>query len=120
MPSLQPLALARPRSAHRFEAFSLKLARRVTLYRHVALQQWVLFEANPTVEAFCERPGFVIIDGQSHKRRPLLDARRRPRAPDPCLRQASVKHSPHFVHPRERWSVWPRQNEFILTLLGLS
>jgi len=32
MPSLQPLALARPRSAHRFEAFSLKLARRVTLY----------------------------------------------------------------------------------------
>jgi len=64
MPSLQPLALARPRSAHRFEAFSLKLARRVTLYRHVALQQWVLLEANPTVEAFCERPGFVIIDGQ--------------------------------------------------------
>jgi len=64
MPSLQPLALARPRSAHRFEAFSLKLARRVTLYRHVALQQWVLLEASPTVVAFCERPGFVIIDGQ--------------------------------------------------------
>jgi hypothetical protein len=57
MPSPQPLALARPRSAHRFEAFSLKLARRVTLYRHVALQQWVLLQANPTVEAFCERPG---------------------------------------------------------------
>jgi hypothetical protein len=64
LPILQPLALARPRSAHRFEAFSLKLARRVTLYRHVALQQWVLLEASPTVVAFCERPGFVIIDGQ--------------------------------------------------------
>jgi hypothetical protein len=64
LPRLQPLALARPRSAHRFEAFSLKLARRVTLYRHVAIQQWVLLEANPTVKAFCERPGFVVIDGQ--------------------------------------------------------
>jgi hypothetical protein len=64
LPILQPLTLARPRGAHRFEAFSLKLARRVTLYRHVALQQWVLLEASPTVEAFCERPGFVIIGGQ--------------------------------------------------------
>ncbi|SOE87749.1 hypothetical protein SAMN05446935_8406 [Burkholderia sp. YR290] len=64
LPILQPLALARPRGAHRFEAFSLKLARRVTLYRHAALQQWVLLEASPTVEAFCERPGFVIIGGQ--------------------------------------------------------
>ena len=64
LPIPQPLALARPRGAHRFEAFSLKLARRVTLYRHVALQQWVLLEANSTVEAFCERPGFVIIGGQ--------------------------------------------------------
>ncbi|SOE87241.1 hypothetical protein SAMN05446935_7828 [Burkholderia sp. YR290] len=64
LPILQPLALARPRGAHRFEAFSLKLARRVTLYRHAALQQWVLLEASPTVEAFCERPGFLIIGGQ--------------------------------------------------------
>lgn len=64
LPILQPLTLARPRGAHRFEAFSLKLARRVTLYRHAALQQWVLLEASPTVEAFCERPGFVIIGGQ--------------------------------------------------------
>jgi hypothetical protein len=64
LPVLQPLALARPRGAHRLEAYSLKLTRRVTLYRHVALQQWVLLEASPAVEAFCERPGFVIIDGQ--------------------------------------------------------
>jgi hypothetical protein len=64
LPILQPLVLARPRGAHRFEAFSLKLARRVTLYRHVALQQWVLFEASPTVEVFCESPGFVIIGRQ--------------------------------------------------------
>jgi len=64
LPILQPVALARPRGAHRFEAFSLKLARRVTLYRFVALQQWVILEASPVVEAFCENPGFVIIGGQ--------------------------------------------------------
>jgi hypothetical protein len=64
LPILQPLTLARPRGAHRFEAFSLKLARRVTLYRHAALQQWVLLEASPSVEAFCERPGFVSIGRQ--------------------------------------------------------
>jgi hypothetical protein len=64
LPILQPIVLARPRGAHRFEAYSLKLTRRVTLYRHVALQQWVLLEASPSVDAFCERPGFVIIDGQ--------------------------------------------------------
>ncbi|WP_336602885.1 hypothetical protein [Paraburkholderia bengalensis] len=62
--NLRPLALARPRGAHRFEAFSLELARRVTLYRHVALQQWVLLEASSTVQAFCERTGFAIIGGQ--------------------------------------------------------
>ncbi|WP_250480793.1 hypothetical protein [Caballeronia sp. GAOx1] len=64
LPILQPVALARPRGAHRFEAFSLKLARRVTLYRFVALQQWVILEASPAVKAFCENPGFVIIGGQ--------------------------------------------------------
>ena len=61
LPICQPVVLARPRGAHRFEAFSLKLSRRVTLYRHAALEQWVLLETDPTVEAFCERPGFVII-----------------------------------------------------------
>ncbi len=64
LPILQPVALARPRGAHRFEAFSPKLARRVTLYRFVALQQWVILEASPSVEAFCENPGFVIIGEQ--------------------------------------------------------
>lgn len=68
-PVLQPLALARPRGAHRFEAFSLKLARRLTLYQSGDLQQWILLEADPSVETFCERPGYVIIDG----RRTLAD-----------------------------------------------
>ena len=63
-PTLRPMALARPRGAHRFEAFSLKLARRLTLYRSSALQQWILLEATPSVETFCERPGYLFIDGR--------------------------------------------------------
>jgi hypothetical protein len=52
--------------ARRFEAFSPKLARRLTLYRRPALEQWILLEANPTVVTFCERPGYVQLDG--HRR----------------------------------------------------
>lgn len=59
----EPVVLARPRGAHRFEAFSPKLVRRLTFYRRALLEQWVLFEANPAVITFCERPGYVQIDG---------------------------------------------------------
>ena len=58
-----PIALARPRGAHRFEAFSPKLIRRMTFYRRALLEQWVLLEADPQVITFCERPGYVQING---------------------------------------------------------
>src|SRR5271168_4144636 len=57
--SVAPVALPRPRGAHRFEAFSPKLDRRVMFYRRACLEQWVLIEADPTAIAFCERPGHV-------------------------------------------------------------
>ncbi|PMS34976.1 hypothetical protein B0G57_1128 [Trinickia symbiotica] len=62
----EPVALARPRGAHRLEAFSPKLARRVVFYQRTLLEQWLLLEANPTVISFCERPGYVLIDGHRH------------------------------------------------------
>ncbi|NPT47006.1 hypothetical protein GNZ12_38080 [Paraburkholderia sp. 1N] len=58
-----PVAVARPRGAHRFEAFSPKLARRVMFYRRPLLDQWLLLETNPKVIAFCERPGYVVVNG---------------------------------------------------------
>ncbi|MDH6147223.1 MULTISPECIES: hypothetical protein [Paraburkholderia] len=60
------VALGRPRGAHRFEAFSPKLARRVMFYRRALLEQWLLLEANPKVINFCERPGYVLINGKRH------------------------------------------------------
>jgi hypothetical protein len=57
--SVAPVALARPRGAHRFEAFSPKLDRRVMFYRRACLEQWVLIEADPSAIEFCVRPGYV-------------------------------------------------------------
>jgi hypothetical protein len=59
----KPVALVRPRGAHRYEAFSLKLSRRLTLYTRPSLEQWILLEADPAVVTFCERPGYVQFDG---------------------------------------------------------
>lgn len=58
-----PIALVRPRGAHRFEAFSPKLARRVSFNRLSALELWLLLEADPEVIVFCERPGYVLLEG---------------------------------------------------------
>ncbi|WP_322062773.1 hypothetical protein [Paraburkholderia sp. J63] len=58
-----PIALARPRGARRLEAFSPKLSRRVIFFRRALLDQWILLEANPAVITFCERPGYVVVEG---------------------------------------------------------
>jgi hypothetical protein len=42
----EPVALARPRGAHRRASFSPKLPRRLTSYRRDLLEQWILFEAD--------------------------------------------------------------------------
>ncbi|KVD94732.1 hypothetical protein WS63_03625 [Burkholderia stagnalis] len=63
---LAPVAIVRPLGAHRFEAFSPKLARRVTFFRRPALEQWLVIEADPTARTFCERPGCVMLDGQRY------------------------------------------------------
>ncbi|WP_310632457.1 hypothetical protein [Paraburkholderia sp.] len=59
----EPVALARPRGAPRLEAFSPKLSRRVIFFRRTLLDQWILLEADPAVITFCERPGYVVVEG---------------------------------------------------------
>jgi hypothetical protein len=48
------------RSAQRrIEVFSPKIKRRLTLFSWDAHDAWLLLEADPTVQAFCERPTYV-------------------------------------------------------------
>lgn len=61
---LEPVAVSRPQFSHRYEVYSPKVGRRITLFSWDAVQLWTLFEAQPAVGFFCERPGLV-----SHKRR---------------------------------------------------
>jgi hypothetical protein len=57
----KPVALTRPRGAHRLEAFSPKLNRRLTLYRRCTFDQWIIIEVDAAARSFCERPGYVQI-----------------------------------------------------------
>lgn len=58
-----PIDIPRPPGASRFEAWSPKLRRRVSLYSAGAFDQWLLLEADPGVVAFCERPYRAVLDG---------------------------------------------------------
>ena len=51
-----PLDAPRPRGARLLEAFSPKLCRRVRLFDHACFEQWIRFEADPSVLWLCERP----------------------------------------------------------------
>lgn len=59
-----PLAVKRTRWLHHFQAWSPKLKRRVSLYSRANLAVWLLIEASPDIEYFCERPGHVLVDGK--------------------------------------------------------
>lgn len=62
--SFEPLTLPRPRGAHRYDVFSPKLGRRMTLCRRSAFEAWPMLEADPAANTFFERPGFMAVDGQ--------------------------------------------------------
>ncbi|WP_341318387.1 hypothetical protein WN982_25370 [Paraburkholderia sp. IMGN_8] len=58
-----PIQLSRPRGAHRYDAFSPKLNRRLTFYGRSAFEAWLMIESDPGVRTFCERPGVMTVDG---------------------------------------------------------
>ncbi|MBT2792823.1 hypothetical protein [Paraburkholderia strydomiana] len=62
--SFEPLMLPRPRGAHRYDVFSPKLGRRLTLYRRSAFEAWLMLKADPASMTFCERPGCMAVDEQ--------------------------------------------------------
>jgi hypothetical protein len=56
----------RPYGAHRFDVYSLKARRRLTLFGRRALEYWIRQEADPSVTQLCERP-LVIPDTVPHR-----------------------------------------------------
>lgn len=60
-----PVATRRPPGARLLEAFSPKLARRVTLFDRASFDLWTLLEADPDVLALCERPALRALDPTS-------------------------------------------------------
>lgn len=51
-----PLTLKRPFGSYRYDVFSLKAGRRMTLFGKAALGQFIELEADHEVTALCERP----------------------------------------------------------------
>jgi hypothetical protein len=50
------ISTVRPRGARVIESYSPKLGRRLQCFGEDAFRQWICLEADPSVEAFCERP----------------------------------------------------------------
>ncbi|WP_230944009.1 hypothetical protein [Burkholderia vietnamiensis] len=64
--AMRPVTTPRPRGAPRLDAFSLKLNRRLTLFQRGAPELWLLIEADPAVQSFCERPGYAQLSGRCY------------------------------------------------------
>lgn len=65
-PYTAPADTRRPYGAHRFDVYSLKAKRRLTLFGVRTLVHWVGLEADPAVTRLCERP-LVIRDVRPHR-----------------------------------------------------
>lgn len=52
----EPVSSDRPHKAHRFDVYSPKLKRQLTLFGRDALNLWTTLEGSPQVLSFCERP----------------------------------------------------------------
>ena len=58
-----PVEVNRPPYLHRYDLFSPKLSRRLTLFSWNAVLLWTMIESHPAIKQFCERPGLVHVHG---------------------------------------------------------
>ena len=54
-----PTITKRPPKSDRFDLFSPKLNRHITLFSYWQLQLWLILETFPCINSFCERPNFI-------------------------------------------------------------
>ena len=59
----QPASIKRLPWMRRIQFYSPKAVRMLVLFSYDAVATWALAESSPLVEAFCEYPGFVALDG---------------------------------------------------------
>src|SRR5450631_910383 len=59
-----PISTARPRGVRVIESYSPKLGRRLQCFGEDAFRQWICLEADPSTEAFCERPAYLSPDSK--------------------------------------------------------
>ncbi|WP_112175343.1 hypothetical protein [Paraburkholderia unamae] len=65
-PALQfefhPIPIQRSKWTHQFHVWSPKLARRLSLYSHAAVDFWAMMESHASVLTFCEHPGVILVE----------------------------------------------------------
>lgn len=62
--SFEPLTLPCPRGAYRYDVFSPKVGRRLTLYKRSTFEAWLMLQADPAAKTYCERLRFMAVAGQ--------------------------------------------------------
>ena len=127
-PYTRPADGHRPYGTHRFDVYSLKAARRLTLFGRASLSVWVQLEADATVTRLCERPLVVpdtlprrVVDfwaeqdGQdrliflTRTSDPALIAKRRSQLASFCIwakdtgLSVEEKHMPDETSPKSCW-----------------
>lgn len=58
-----PATVTRPPHLNRYDLFSPKLARRLTLFSWNSVLLWTMIESHAAIKKFCERPGSIRVDG---------------------------------------------------------
>jgi hypothetical protein len=59
MPYTRAVPFSRPAGRRRIEVFSPKIGRRLCLGGYDAYRTWLVIDANPLIDTFCERPTYV-------------------------------------------------------------
>ena len=58
----------RSRGERVIEAYSPKLGRRLQCFGEHVFVEWLRLEADPTIQAFCERPAYSVVTAYSGER----------------------------------------------------
>ena len=59
-----PVTVKRYPWMRRFDFYSPKAQRRLTLFSHATLSLWTVLESRPSITRFCEYPGYVLVNGE--------------------------------------------------------